>query len=42
MYKLVRTVVETMKDFYPYLLGKEDFLEKMIKNEEENTKSSST
>ena len=32
MYKLVRTVIETMKDFYPYLLGKEDFLEKMIKN----------
>ena len=35
MYKLVRTVIETMKDFYPYLVGKEDFLEKMIKNEEE-------
>ncbi len=35
MYKLVKATVNNMIAFYPYLSGKEDFLEKMIKNEEE-------
>ena len=35
MYKLVRVVINNMKSFYPYLEGKEEYLEKMIKNEEE-------
>ena len=35
MYELVDTVCENMKDFYPYLLEKKDFIKKLIKKEEE-------
>lgn len=35
MYELVDTVCENMKDFYPYLLEKKDFVKKLIKKEEE-------
>ncbi len=35
MYKAVDTVCELMKDAYPYLLEKEDFVKKVIKHEEE-------
>ncbi len=35
LYKLVPTVIEVMKGFYPYLLDKKDFLMKIIKAEEE-------
>ncbi len=34
MYKLVRSVANNMKSFYPYLIGKEEYIEKMIQNEE--------
>ena len=35
MYKLVGIVAENMKDYYPYLLEKVDFVSKQVKNEEE-------
>src|SRR5699024_9975758 len=35
MFELVPVVGEIMKDFYPEVLNKQDFLQKMIKNEEE-------
>jgi alanyl-tRNA synthetase len=35
MYKLVPTVVEIMKDFYPYLTEKIDFVQTLVKKEEE-------
>jgi len=35
MYKLVPVVVENMKDFYPYLVEKTEFIQKLIKTEEE-------
>ena len=35
LYKLVDIVVEIMKDYYPYLLGKQEFIKKIIKAEEE-------
>lgn len=35
LYKLVPVVVDIMKEFYPYLIGKQDFVAKMIKTEEE-------
>ncbi len=35
LFKLVPTVIEIMKDFYPYLIDKSDFLMKIIKSEEE-------
>ena len=35
LYKLVPTVIEVMKGFYPYLIDKKDFLMKIIKAEEE-------
>lgn len=35
LYKLVPTVIEIMKDYYPYLIEKESFLMKIIKSEEE-------
>ena len=34
LYLLVPTVIKVMKDFYPYLVNKEEFIEKMIKAEE--------
>lgn len=34
MYKIVETVIDTMKDFYPYLIEKKEYLEKIIYNEE--------
>ena len=35
LYKLVDSVVDVMKDFYPYLVEKKDQIKKIIKNEEE-------
>ena len=35
MYKLVPVVAENMKDFYPYLLGKVEYIQKLVKSEEE-------
>ena len=35
MYKLVDVVADNMKDFYPYLLEKTEFVVKLVKNEEE-------
>ncbi len=35
LYKLVDSVVEVMHDFYPYLEEKQEFIKKVIKNEEE-------
>jgi len=35
MYKLVDVVINNMKCFYPYLVGKEDYLKRVILNEEE-------
>ena len=35
LYKLVDSVVEVMRDFYPYLEEKKEFIKKVIKNEEE-------
>ncbi len=35
LYKLVPSVIEEMKSFYPYLIEKKDFIEKQIKAEEE-------
>ena len=35
MYKLVDVVADNMKDFYPYLLEKSEFVAKLVKNEEE-------
>ena len=35
MYKLVPTVVDNMKDFYPYLTEKIDFVQTLVKKEEE-------
>ena len=35
MYKLVDVVADNMKDFYPYLLEKTEFVAKLVKNEEE-------
>lgn len=35
LYTLVPTVVKMMKDFYPYLSGKQDYVSKSIKAEEE-------
>lgn len=35
LYKLVDTVIEVMKGYYPYLIEKKAYLEKLIKNEEE-------
>ncbi len=34
MYRLVPSVIKIMKDFYPYIIEKEEYLEKVIKNEE--------
>ena len=34
MYRLVPSVIKVMKDFYPYIIEKEEYLEKVIKNEE--------
>ena len=34
--ELVDTVCENMKDFYPYLLDRKDFVKKLIKKEEES------
>ncbi len=34
LYKLVRVVIDVMKPFYPYLVEKQDYLEKMINSEE--------
>lgn len=34
LYRLVDTVVEIMKPYYPYLVGKEDSIKKTIENEE--------
>lgn len=36
MYKLVKIVAENMKDYYPYLLEKIDFVSKQVKTEEES------
>lgn len=35
MYKLVPVVYEIMKDFYPYIEEKIDYIEKLVKAEEE-------
>jgi len=35
LYKLVSKVADMMKSYYPYLLEKKDFVEKMVKGEEE-------
>ena len=35
MYRLVPSVIKVMKDFYPYIIEKKDYLEKIIKSEEE-------
>ena len=35
LYKLVPTVINVMKGFYPYLVDKKDYLMKIIKSEEE-------
>ena len=35
LYELVSVVSETMKVYYPYLLGKQEFIAKMVKAEEE-------
>lgn len=35
LYKLVPSVIDEMKCFYPYLVDKKDFIEKQIKSEEE-------
>ena len=35
LFEIVPTVVEVMKDFYPYLKEKESFISKMVKAEEE-------
>lgn len=35
MYKLVPVVAENMKDYYPYLLEKVDYIQKLVKAEEE-------
>ena len=35
LYELVDDVIDIMKDFYPYLIKKQDFIKKMIKSEEE-------
>ncbi|MGN1399012.1 MAG: alanine--tRNA ligase [Erysipelotrichaceae bacterium] len=35
MYKLVEVVAENMKDYYPYLLEKVDYVSKLVKAEEE-------
>lgn len=35
LYKLVDSVVDVMKGFYPYLVEKQEFIKKIIKNEEE-------
>ena len=35
LYKLVDSVIEVMHDFYPYLEEKKDYIQKIIKNEEE-------
>ena len=34
LYELVPTVTEIMKDYYPYLADKQDFVQKLIKKEE--------
>lgn len=36
LYEIVDTVCENMKDFYPYLLEKKDFVKKLILKEEES------
>ena len=36
LYELVDVVCENMKDFYPYLMEKKDFVKKLIKREEES------
>jgi alanyl-tRNA synthetase len=36
LYKMVGVVVDTMKDFYPYLVQKQAIVEKLVKTEEEN------
>ncbi len=36
MYKLVPVVAENMKDYYPYLLDKIDFVSRLVKTEEES------
>ena len=36
LYELVDVVCENMKDFYPYLLEKKEFVKKLIKKEEES------
>lgn len=35
MYKLVDSVVTNMKDVYPYLIAKQEYIESLIKEEEE-------
>lgn len=35
LYKLVDTVVEIMKPYYPYLTDRQEFIKKIMKNEEE-------
>ena len=35
LYELVDVVIEIMKDFYPYLIEKKDYIKKLIKAEEE-------
>ena len=35
MYKLVGSVIKVMKDFYPYLIDKKEYLEKVIHSEED-------
>ena len=35
MYKLVKIVADNMKDYYPYLQGKVEYIEKLVKAEEE-------
>ena len=36
LYEIVDTVCENMKDFYPYLMDKKDFVKKLILKEEES------
>lgn len=36
MYRLVSVVAENMKDYYPYLLEKVDFVSRLVKTEEES------